>query len=425
MKKLTFKVSSQKNYSIASLIKNINNISCRIYLDFEKGFISVENVNDDIIDTIIDLVNQYYAILSVDIDNTFEKSAKQNIISDIKEVINESIAEHQTTALDSDLVVDKFNFQSEYINNSLTALLKTVSRVLNTNSVVVESDIGQYILSCKSEISMNYFPENIVQFSNGDIVDVNFGTHLLGEISGGHVSAIVCNVANSKMVYVVPITQRLPNTSSKNYFTMNVPQDATYFNKNCKSGTVLLSKGRYVRVERFNSVIGKTNPDFFKKILSQLASTFDFTNSLQKTAVATSSSEKHLEKTVTKYSDVEKTIGKSETALLEFFSPLFDKLDKSKPVEEQISNFMAEIGMPANSKLLEQAFVIACTIKKINYENIILALHALNPNIKENIIKVSLKEAFKNWLKQYPILAENNPRLSLTSVLKVFAKKFS
>ena len=125
------------------------------------------------------------------------------------------------------------------------------------------------------------------------------------------------------MVYVVPVTQTMANTSSKSFLTMNIPQDATYFNKDYKSSTILLAKGKYIRAERFNSVIGKTNPDFFRKILQQLAIIFDFTNSIKKTAVLSSS----IEKTIAEPSCSEKTLGKSETALLEFFGYAFDKLD--------------------------------------------------------------------------------------------------
>ena len=85
---------------------------------------------------------------------------------------------------------------------------------------------------------------------------------------------------------------------------------------------------------------------------------------------------------------------------------------------------MTEINMQP-AKLVAQSFVVACDIKRINYENVILELHNMNPNIKEDIIKASLKEEFKKWLKNYPKLAEKCPRISLTSLLKVFAKRFA
>ena len=57
MKKITFNVSKQKNYSIATLIKEINKISCRINIDFENEIITVENIDDNAIDSVILLQN--------------------------------------------------------------------------------------------------------------------------------------------------------------------------------------------------------------------------------------------------------------------------------------------------------------------------------------------------------------------------------
>ena len=108
---------------------------------------------------------------------------------------------------------------------------------------------------------------------------------------------------------------------------------------------------------------------------------------------------------------------------MESFGSAFDKLDSSKPIQEQIDSFIADIGIPANEKMLRQTFVIACDIKKITYENVIFELHKMYPTANEDILKASLKKSFKKWLEQYPELAEKCPKLSLMSVLKVFAKR--
>lgn len=49
----------------------------------------------------------------------------------------------------------------------------------------------------------------------------------------------------------------------------------------------------------------------------------------------------------------------------------------------------------------------------------------MNPEVNEDVIKATLKENFKKWLEQYPELAKKCPKMSLMSVLKVFAKKFA
>ena len=73
MKKLKFKVSSPKDGSVVSLFMEVNKISCQIFLDLKNGFVVVENVNNSMIDNVIELVDNYYTILSIDIDNTFEE----------------------------------------------------------------------------------------------------------------------------------------------------------------------------------------------------------------------------------------------------------------------------------------------------------------------------------------------------------------
>lgn len=70
MNKLTFKVKDKSEISLLDLIKTINQLTCRIKLDFENNFVIAENLSNSEIDTIIDLINSHYTILSIDIDNS-------------------------------------------------------------------------------------------------------------------------------------------------------------------------------------------------------------------------------------------------------------------------------------------------------------------------------------------------------------------
>ena len=227
MKKITFKVSSQKEGSVVSLIKEVNKISCRLYLDLENGYVTVENVSDTMFDAVIELVDNYYTILGVDIDNTFEENTEKQVAP-------------------------------------------------------------------------------VIEDSTTDTTD-----------------------------------------------------DA---------------------VDETNAIKTKTPA---------------------------------------------KKVGGEESALLEVIGFAFDKLDSSKKVEEQIESFLNDIGMTTTERMVTNSFIIACDIKKINYENVLLGLHELFPTVKEEIIKNILKEAFKNWLYKYPTLAEKCPKISLMAVLKVFAKRFA
>ena len=475
MKKLTFKVSTPKEGNISGLIKAINKIACQLKLDIENGFVVAENIDESTIDVVIDLINNYYTLLGIDIDNSVENDV--NVANDDEKVAvstqKESVSTPKTLEPQSedDLIIRKVEFKNEYIEQLINKLLRTISWAMFKNNAT-GNEISHFIFSTISEISMNYNNTACIPLSIGDVVDCNYGTHLPKEINGGHVAAIVCDISFG-MVYLVPITKQLDNLVSRSFIKFTVPNDIIYDEKDYVNGTVLLDKGRYLRPERLNQIIGKTTPEFFAKVLHQLSTTFDFTdrnaeNSSKSTNFETTTAaeaitpevdettttettspkadkptiaetsnnveyqpavivslEEKSEETISQVATVSTTQKGSngEKALLESFGSAFDKLDSSKPIQEQIDSFIADIGIPANEKMLRQTFVIACDIKKITYENVIFELHKMYPTANEDILKASLKKSFKKWLEQYPELAEKCPKLSLMSVLKVFAKR--
>ncbi len=463
MKKLTFKVSSQKDGSFISLIKEVDKISCRISFDFENGFVSVENVNDIMIDSVIELVDNYYTIVGVDIDNTLENSTENSIaaistesISDVPSntvETDETVIETEPTNLEpqteDDLIIKKFEFQNDYLEELINKYVRTISWAMFKMNIS-EKEVADYIYTAMKEISMRYNKKECIDFSIGDIVDCSYGVHLPGEINGGHVAAIVCDISYDSMAYLVPITKLQTDITSHSYLTFNTPKDIVYENDYYKKGgTALLDKGKYVRAERFNAVIGKTTPAFFEEILRKLATTFDFTKKLGKKSelplTLTEATDEVVEKHSTTEENTTETVGTSddnttntveqvenptkkyniEDTLQEVIGFALDKLDPSKKVEDQVENFLADIGMVSNEKLIQQSFVIACDIKKIKYDNVILRLHEEFPEMIEETIKNTLKETFKYWLEKYPTLAEKCPTISIVSIFKLFAKKFA
>ena len=267
MKKLKFKVSLQKDCSISKLIKEINNIQCKIFIDIKNGYVVVENVDNAQLDTVIELVDNYYEVLEIDIDNTINDS-----------VTSTENIEPKSTATDvlPSQSVEKIEFKNEYIEDVMNKLLKTISWAMSHKNVP-EKEIIKFVRSCTSEIFMAYNTKEIIPFSLGDVVDCNYGHHLYGETNGNHVSAIVCNVLND-MAYIVPIHKMDAVKPGCSHLKFTTPKDIVYNNPNIQSGVVILAKGKYVRLERLNSVIGKTNPSFFKNLLDQLPLAFDFTN---------------------------------------------------------------------------------------------------------------------------------------------------
>ena len=488
MKKITFKVTTKKEGSIVSLIKKVNKISCRIQIDLENSFVTVENVDDTMIDSVIELIDQYYNILNVMIDNTsdestsVETSQSVTIVDEPKyedDVEKTAEPENKPTVVgpqsEDDLIIQKVEFENEYVENLINKFMRTAYWAMYRMNVP-EKEIGEFILTSIHEISMRYNSNGTIEYAVGDIVDCNYGIHIAGEINGGHVSAIVCNITNGNMVYVVPITKARENLTSLSYLIFDAPDDVVYNNDYYTGGTALLDKGRYLRAERFNEVIGKATPEFFAKVLNQLSTTFDFTSDIEMTdddtetdfgneivgivktedetavvktdvAVAKRTVETISEEDATDGDDTESTpvnannsdvtttepkpkktakkVGSEKSALLNIIGESLKKLDSTKKVEEQVVDFLTDIGMTTSEKMVTQSFVVACDIKKINYENVILELHNMFPKVKEEIIKSILKENFKKWLDLHPELVESCPKISLMAVLKVFAKRFS
>lgn len=426
MKKLTFKVSAPKEGSMVALIKEINQISCRIQLDIEKGLVIVENINDSMIDTIIELVNRYYILFGIDIDNTFE-SEVEIPNDDLKSEHKCSVKPIELQSEDG-LIIQKVKFVNEYVEQVVDKLLKTVYWAMFKRNVS-EKEVGEYIWTCIHEISMTYHEKENIAFSIGDVVKCDYGIHLPGEINGTHVSAIVCNISLAGMVYLVPIIRAKENLKSHSYLIANIPNDLTYEKMDYTDEVVLLDKGKYVCPERLKEVIGKTSQDFFKKILSQLAYTFNFSiihSTIEKVSDDNQSFlDKALEivKAKSKVIQNGQVISNAESGLLKTVGEAFDKLDSSKSVEEQLDSFLKEIGMSVNDRMIRSSFVIACQINKITYESVVLELLKMYPDEKEDEIQENLKKKFKEWLQQYPRLAQQY-NVSFTTLLKVFAKRF-
>lgn len=475
MKMITFKVNTKKEGSVVSLIKKVNKISCRIQIDLENGLVEVENVDDTMIDSVIELIDEYYSISNVMIDNTsdestlVETSQSVTVAHEFKSGVDvEENAEPKIEPAvigpqsEDDLIIQKVEFENEFVEDSINRFLRTAYWAMYKKNAS-ENEIADFIWNSINEISMKYNP-TIIEYSVGDIVECNYGNHLGGEVNGGRVFALVCNKIKGGMAYLVPIYRFKKNLYSLSCLSFNVPNDVVYINYNCNRGVALLDKGRYVREERIIAIRGKATPEFLAKVLDKLITTFDFrgntvmtddtktdfdneiaevTNvAMDEKTVETTSEENATDGDVAELNSVDadnsdvtttetkseksaKKVGIEESALLDIIGESLKKVDSTKKVEEQVYNFLTDIGMTTSERMVTQAFVVACDIERINYEKVILKLHNMFPKVDEGIIKSILKESFKKWLDLHPRLVESCPKISLISVLKVFAKRFA
>lgn len=81
MNKLTFIGNIKDEQSKASIIKEIFFVSCRMQLDIVNGFLTVENIDDTQINMIIDLIDNYYNINEIIIDNLIDHISNDIITS--------------------------------------------------------------------------------------------------------------------------------------------------------------------------------------------------------------------------------------------------------------------------------------------------------------------------------------------------------
>ena len=380
MKELTFEVGMKKEDTIASLIKAVNEISCKIYVNLENNFVKVEEVEESMIDTVIELICNYYSVTNVEIDNVVDKT-KTTINEDLLDMMK-----YRNVEIDNELICNRMN-----------GLRKTINFALKNGKATPEQ-IAISILTCTSEISMKYIQDNILEVSEGDIVNVNYGVHIQGEVNGGYRYAIVCK-KNDNIAYVVPLSKFKENDN-----TLSLSMDEQDYDASSQIDEVVnLEKGGYINVKRFQEVVGKVKPEFFEKILEKIADALNFSKEQPDENNNIMSQEAVLEKT------------------LEF---ALEKIDKSKDCREQAEAFLSNIGM-STKPIIVDAFAVACDVEKVKYSSIIKEL-CKKYDVKGKNMKLILVEAFKEWAKKYPDVTEMVKRFhnaTIVSLIKVFVKK--
>lgn len=444
---LKLKITQKEGTNMSSLVKQMCALKCRIKVDAQEGDLSIVGMDDNSIENVIDSIDEAFNIVGVDIVPTVE--------------VPEPVVTEES------LEIAKIEFSNVEVEEQVNKLMRIIYWAMYS-SKAHSRDICQYLMATGTEIAMKYNPREVPKFSVGDVVVCNYGNHLSGEISGGHVHAIVCDVDEEGMIYAAPITKAKLDGDLQKYLPFEAKVDVDYTVSRYTGGTVLLKKGGYIRPERIQDVVGTARPEFFNKLLAILPTTIQFSH------------DDYAEKLSEKYGDVdnddnmlfddlgeipgEETAGESATEtsveegsgesteesptsdsstedvnedkpsnntkkpsaedyVAELLASSLASLDKSKPVVEQIDMFLNGIGFQTNEKIIKQSFVAACEVKKVSYESIILELRNVYPKIREEIIKATMREEFKKWLTMYPEAKEKYPKISFMVLLKVFAKK--
>ena len=377
MDTVIFKIEKWKSESIANLLKEINEISCRLYIDFEKGVVTAKDVNNDVIDTIIEVIDKHFIIESISVDNTTNQE---------KSEFNEN-----------DRVV---KFSDKDIENLLNEkLIKTIVWAMSHG--MSSEEIQKYIWTMITEISYSNSSLSELRVKNvsvGDVVQVNFGKHPIGEMSDSRGYAIVCNISTDGSLFLVPIDKESSNIDSNSF---NILENSDV--------TVLLEMSKYVNPRRLDKVLGKVEPEFLKELLNQIAITFDFNSNAEESNCPKSSNE--------------------ELALQEIIGPALEKIKPNVDLDGQLHSFLANIGMPTNVITLNKAFEIGAYLEKITYNNLISQIISENPEMYDESdsknLRNLLKRIFDNWAQNYPDLKKQCSKISIVSIIKMFAKKFN
>lgn len=378
MDTVIFKIEKWKSESIANLLKEINEISCRLYIDFEKGVVTAKDVNNDVIDTIIGVIDKHFVIESISVDNTTNQE---------KSELNEN-----------DRVV---KFSDKDIENLLNEkLIKTIVWAMSHG--MSSEEVQKYIWTMITEISYSNSNSSELRVKNvsvGDVVQVNFGKHPIGEMSDSRGYAIVCNISTDGSLFLVPIDKESSNIDSNSF---NILENSDV--------TVLLEMSKYVNPRRLDKVLGKVEPEFLKELLNQIAITFDFNSNAEEI-------------------DFTKCLT-AEMALQEIIGPALEKVMPGLyPEDNQIFKFLADIGMPNNVITLRKAFEVGIHLEKITYNNLISQIISENPEMYDESdsknLRNLLKRIFDNWAQNYPDLKKQCSKISIVSIIKMFAKKFN
>ena len=423
-------------------LKQMCLLKSRVNLDLEKGTLSIVEMEDSSIDSVIAAVSNDFNITAVDIVPTVEKP--------------------EPVVTEESLEIAKVNFSNEVVEEQLNKLMRIIYWAMYTNKAS-SRDICQYLMTAGTEIAMRYNPRELVKFSIGDIVDCNYGRHLEGEISGGHVHSIVCDIDDDGTAYVAPITKARFEADVHRYLPFEANADVTYSNFRYTGGTVLLKKGRYVRPERVQSVIGIVHPEFFKKLLDSLSHSTQFSQEdysekfseksedaqyddgmvllesnfeipeIPEIPTFTEQAGKAVPNETDKNNNDDKegeiSTAKKKISMSEYLASLItdslDALDKSKSSEDQVDSFLDSIGFGTDERdTVRKAFVISCQLKNITIPRIYEVAKSFFPEIEEEFMEKVLKDEFKKWLDVVaPEAREKYPTISVKDLLKAFAQK--
>lgn len=253
---LTLKVVQKDNANFSTLLKQMCQLQCRIRVDMKQGEINIFNMDDNSVEGLIDAVSEVFDFEAINLVPTSVPSTEA------------------VPAATSSSVVSSAAASNSVIETRLNDLTTQVRQIVK-HSKVPSRVFCQHIETTMSELKMRFESHEKLSFKVGDIVSCNYGTHLLQEISGTNVHALVCSIAHG-MAFVIPITKKNKQRDDRRYIPVKAGEQINYLSSDYTGGTLLINRGNYVNPSRFTEVVGSANTDFLEEVFKLLPAVTTF-----------------------------------------------------------------------------------------------------------------------------------------------------
>ena len=455
--RLTLRVTPKANVSMAKLIAEMCSLNLNCMIDMADREIVFEKAADDIVvSTVIEAVEEAFDITKATIDaetsdietvEPTESEAKEKektepeseLISDETteqtglDLKGESEEKDDLEANDAEISGDSVQFVkfcNKEIEEQINNLLRTIYGVVKYKGAD-DKDICKFIMTTKYEILSKYAPQR-VYFHVGDIVDCNFGQHLSGEISGGHIHALIAYV-DEETLYAIPITKITPKSEAKRYLPFTVNDGVKmYDSPDYKGGTLLLCKGGFINAQRIRGVIGNVTEEFLDKILKALPASVDFYNASDISELTCEGEEKI--KSSEKYPDSSKDTKTKKITKFEYLMQnanmargvkAVENLAVESSIETKAEVFLDYIGFPKDEERIAiNAFAAASNVKKITWSEVLGEVRKTY-DVRRINIKDCLQTMFNKWAENNTAIKKDYPNMAVTEIMKFFVKVIS
>lgn len=272
-------VQQKENTTLTKLLSSSVFFRCRQFNYYRsEGLIEFEGLDRSDFDEVIHILDEIFIFNDIFAESSLEEIALSSVVPSISS--RNTTQQHRNSSSGPFRIYDvddlKFiKFGDAIADYHMSRIHKTLYEAIH-KSFATPDDIWKFLLSARAEIKINYNPPEIIDFNVGDVVLCNYGTHPDGEISGGHVASVVCDISEDGIAFVVPITTHRCKDDLTRFLPITVGSDVLYDNPDFKGGTLLLQMGKYVRAERFEKVIGKVTPEFFTRLIATISGVYDF-----------------------------------------------------------------------------------------------------------------------------------------------------